>query len=145
MSITTLEAAREATANMRAKAADYGREVGVLSNAVVICRETEAEAQAVYDAILAQGDWEGAQNVMDTLGIESQSFGEQIRDFQAQFVIGFGAHVILGSPEQVVEHMRDISDAGVDGLFMGLPDYVADLDFFGERVMPLMVEAGLRH
>jgi dimethylsulfone monooxygenase len=144
-SVTSVASARELTPKVKRLAAEgHGREIGVITSAVVICRETEAEADAVYERILADGDWEGARNVMKTLGIESQSFGEHIRDFEAKFVVGFGAHAICGTPKQVAEGLRELSEAGIDGVFIGLPDYDAELDFFGDRVMPLLVEAGLR-
>ena len=32
----------------------------------------------------------------------------------------------------------------MDGMIMGLVDYNEELKYFGEKVMPLMVQAGLR-
>jgi FMNH2-dependent dimethyl sulfone monooxygenase len=144
-SVTTVGAAREFTPRFRARAREeYGREAGVITNAVVICRDTEREAEQAYEEILAAGDWEGARNVMKVLGIESQSFGEHIREFESKFVVGFGAHAICGTPEQVVEGLAQLSEAGIDGVFFGLPDYVNELDHFDDRVMPLLRQAGLR-
>jgi dimethylsulfone monooxygenase len=144
-SVTSVASARELTPKVKRLAKEgYGRDIGVITSAVVICRETEAEAGAAYEKILADGDWEGARNVMRTLGIESQSFGEHIRDFEAKFVVGFGAHAIIGTPEQVAAGLGELSEAGIDGIFIGLPDYDGELDFFGERILPLLVEAGLR-
>jgi dimethylsulfone monooxygenase len=144
-SVTSVASARELTPKVKRLAEEsYGRAIGVITSAVVICRDTQAEAEAVHERILADGDWEGARDVMKTLGIESQSFGEHIRDFEAKFVVGFGAHAICGTPEQVAEGLRELSEAGIDGVFIGLPDYDSELDFFGDRVMPLLAEAGLR-
>jgi hypothetical protein len=42
-----------------------------------LCRDTEREAKQALDYILEKGDWEAAENIMRTLGIESQSFGSQ--------------------------------------------------------------------
>lgn len=145
-SVTTIAAARTLTSKFRALArGGYQRDVGVLTNAVIICRDTEQEAEEAYQEILAKGDWVGARKVMDVLGIQSESFGEHIRDFEAKFVVGFGAHAICGTPEQVVDGFEELSGAGIDGVFFGLSDYDLELDFFGERVLPLMREAGLRH
>jgi FMNH2-dependent dimethyl sulfone monooxygenase len=145
-SVGAMETAREMTTSIRAKARDeYGREVGVLTYATVVCRDTEAEAKAAYEDILARGDWEGAQAVMDTLGIESQSFGEIIRDFQARFICGFGGHLIIGSHEQVVDNLKELSDSGFDGVLFGFVDFVPELEHFAANVMPLLKQAGLRH
>jgi FMNH2-dependent dimethyl sulfone monooxygenase len=143
--VTTVEAAREFTPKFRSLAREsFQRDPGVITNAVIVCRDSEREAEEAYQEILTRGDWEGARNVMKVLGIESQSFGEHIREFESKFVVGFGAHAICGTPEQVVEGLAQLSDAGIDGVFFGLPDYVNELDHFGDRVMPLLREAGLR-
>ena len=78
------------------------------AKAEVRLADAKAAWEAIYEGltgILARGDWAGAQAVMDTLGIESESFGDIIRDFQARFICGFGGHVLLGSPEQVVDQL----------------------------------------
>lgn len=116
----------------------------MITNAVIICRDSEREAERTYRAILDQGDWEAARNVMRTLGIESQSFGEHIREFEARFVVGFGAHAICGTPEQVAAGLRELSEAGIDGVFFGLPDYASELKPLGEKVLPLLREMNLR-
>jgi alkanesulfonate monooxygenase SsuD/methylene tetrahydromethanopterin reductase-like flavin-dependent oxidoreductase (luciferase family) len=51
----------------------------------------------------------------------------------------------VGTPEQVVEGLGQLNEAGMDGMIMGLVDYNEELKYFGERVLPLMKEAGLRH
>jgi alkanesulfonate monooxygenase SsuD/methylene tetrahydromethanopterin reductase-like flavin-dependent oxidoreductase (luciferase family) len=52
---------------------------------------------------------------------------------------------LIGTPEQVVEGFQELSDAGMEGMIMGFLDYHEELDLFGEKVMPLLREAGLRH
>jgi dimethylsulfone monooxygenase len=51
----------------------------------------------------------------------------------------------VGTPEQVVEGFQQLSDAGMEGMIMGLLDDNEEIDHFGEAVMPLVREAGLRH
>jgi dimethylsulfone monooxygenase len=41
--------------------------------------------------------------------------------------------------------MGRLNEAGMDGMIMGLVDFNEELKYFGEKVMPLMVQAGLRH
>jgi FMNH2-dependent dimethyl sulfone monooxygenase len=51
---------------------------------------------------------------------------------------------IVGTPEQVVDGFQRLSDAGCDGVQVNFYDFLPDLEFFGERVVPLMQQAGLR-
>jgi dimethylsulfone monooxygenase len=141
----TLEAASQLVVDARESAAENGRELGVLTCVMLICRDTQAEADAVYEEILEKGDWTGAAEVMESLSINSESFGETLRDFQARFVVGFGTQVIVGTPESAVQEIKEISDAGIQGILMGFVDYDAELDYFRDRIMPLLKDAGLRH
>jgi FMNH2-dependent dimethyl sulfone monooxygenase len=110
----------------------------------VIARDTEAEAQAAYDDVLARGDWEGAASAMEILSLHSGSFEESIRDFATRFIVGFGTHVIVGTPATVTEELQRIAATGTAGVLLGFVDFDAEIDYFGARVMPLLKEAGLR-
>lgn len=123
---------------------DYGRDIGLMTYAFVICRDTEREADEVRQAILDAGDWEGARNLMSVLGLQSESYSTQLRQFQERFVLGYGGYPIIGTPEQVVDHLGGLSAAGMDGVILGFLDYQEELAQFGEKVMPLLQEAGLR-
>jgi dimethylsulfone monooxygenase len=78
-------------------------------------------------------------------GTGSQSCNEQIKQFQERFIAGWAGYPVVGTPEQVVEELQRLNAAGMDGMIMGFVDYNEELRYFGEKVMPLMVEAGLRH
>ena len=40
---------------------------------------------------------------MSIIGVESQSFGEQIEKFQERFIAGWAGQPLVGTPEQVVD------------------------------------------
>ncbi|GEL23734.1 luciferase [Pseudonocardia sulfidoxydans NBRC 16205] len=124
---------------------EYERDIDVWTYCLVICRETEQEAKAAYRAIVDQGDWPGAQIVMDTLGIQSESFATQITSFKESFLTSWGGPCLVGTPEQVAEQFGELSDAGMGGAVFGFHDYVPELRYFGAEVMPLLRKYGLRH
>jgi FMNH2-dependent dimethyl sulfone monooxygenase len=137
------EAVAATAARVRAKAReDYNREI---TSTLVVCRETEAEARQAYQSILDHGDWVAANNIMQALGIESQSFNERIKRFKERFVAGWGIHAIVGNPEQVTAELVALSNAGIDGVVFGFLDYNEELKFFDKAVMPLLKQAGIRH
>lgn len=51
---------------------------------------------------------------------------------------------LVGSPEQIVEGFISLKKAGCDGVQLTFYDFAPDLDYFGEAVLPLMHQAGLR-
>ncbi|MEV1291966.1 LLM class flavin-dependent oxidoreductase [Pseudonocardia sp. NPDC049635] len=123
----------------------YQRDIDVWTYCLVICRETEKEAKAAQQAIIDNGDWAGAKNVMDVLGIQSGSFGTQIEKYQERFIAGWGGPNLVGTPEQVAEQFAELSEAGMGGAIFGFHDYAPELKAFGEEVMPLLRKNGLRH
>jgi FMNH2-dependent dimethyl sulfone monooxygenase len=128
-------------ARIKQSARDQGREVRTLINPHVICRETEREARAQYQAILDHQDTVAADNFHATfMGGDQASWKQASRD---QWVIGGNVHLV-GTPEQVVEQFMNLKQAGCDGVQVNFYDFLPDLDFFGARVLPLMHQAGLR-
>ena len=144
ISVDQLDNGKATVEDVRRRVHGYGRDIGILSYAFVLCRDTEHEAKQAYNYILEKGDWDAAYNIMKTLGIESESFGSQIRDFAARFVAGWGGQAIVGSPEQVVDELLKLSRIGVEGVALLWHDYLNELDHFGKAVLPLMKQAGLR-
>ncbi|MBN9332622.1 LLM class flavin-dependent oxidoreductase [Devosia sp.] len=141
-----MQSAREAlpahTARIKQAARDRGREVKLLINPMVVARDTEKEAWAQADAIVAHADptnsggfgkyktdshaWRGRAGKVDPYGV----VGGNIR--------------VVGTPEQVVDDFATLKAAGIDGLQISFFDFEPDLAYFGERILPLMKQAGLR-
>jgi FMNH2-dependent dimethyl sulfone monooxygenase len=142
----SIDSVKAVAARVRAKAReDYQRDIGICTSALVVCRETEAEARQVYRSIIEQGDRVAADNLMKVLGIESQSFNERIQKYRERLVAGWGTNPIIGTPEQVTSQLGQLSAAGVDGAVFGFLDYNEELKYFDSAVMPLLRQAGLRH
>ncbi len=128
-------------ARIKAAAQENGREVRTIINPHVICRDTEKEARAQYQTILDHQDPVAADNFHATfMGGDQASWKQTSRD---QWVIGGNVHLV-GTPEQIVEHLIKLKQAGCDGVQVNFYDYLPDLEYFGSRVLPLMRQAGLR-
>ena len=124
---------------------DHRRTIGMLTTCVVVCRDTEAEAIAAHRAIVNHGDLAAAQIYIASQGIDLDSFPKPQRDaFMDKFFAGAASTPIVGTPAQVVEQFASIKNAGIDGVLIGLVDYVEELPYFEARVMPLLKQRGLR-
>lgn len=146
ITITTEEEAAFLIQDVKRRAAAHRRQCGVMTYGLVCCRDTEKEARELYDSIVRHGDWEATENIMRLLGIESTSFGNQetVRNLGERFIAGWGGYPLVGTPEQVVEQMQKIHAMGIEGFILSWLDYLPELEYFGERVMPLLKQAGLR-
>jgi FMNH2-dependent dimethyl sulfone monooxygenase len=130
------------TARVKAAALAHRRTIRTLINPMVICRETPAEARAYHDAIVAHGD-EGSFHRFESDAHAWRGGAEQ-RNSAAARAVG-GNISLIGSPQQIADYIVRLHRAGVDGVQLSFFDFKPDLEFFGERVLPLLREAGLRY
>ncbi|TDR04888.1 LLM class flavin-dependent oxidoreductase [Paraburkholderia silvatlantica] len=127
------------TAQVRAAAQAHGREVRTLINPTIVCRPTEHEASAYHDAILSHADF-GAVDGFTGRRSDARAWKGHQRE---QRVLG-GNIQIIGSPEHVVDDLLRLKAAGIDGVQLTFFDFEPDLAYFGEAVLPLLEQAGLR-
>lgn len=129
------------TAEIRAAASAVGRPLRTIINPMVICRPTEREAIRYRDAIIAAAD-DAAVEGFDAArrSGDAVAWSQQQRQHRA---LGGNLHLV-GSPEQVVDGFLKLKAAGCDGVQLTFYDFAPDLAFFGEAVLPLMHQAGLR-
>lgn len=129
------------TAAIRNSAATAGRELRTIINPMIICRPTEREAERYRDAIVEAADigatdgFSAARRSGDAVAWRDQR--------RLHRPIGGNLHIV-GSPDQVVDSLLDLKAAGCDGVQLTFYDFAPDLAYFGEAVLPMMVQAGLR-
>lgn len=138
-------------ATVKARARALGREVKTLINPIIISRDTEAEAQAYANAILAQkpdlkGPAFGAHGKGTNQGYDSDAHAWRGRtDSSQKQGLGLGGNIeIIGSPEHVVDKIAALHAIGIDGLQINFYDFRADFDQFEEKILPLLKARGLR-
>ena len=127
-------------ANIKAAAARVGRKVRTVINPVIVSRDTEREANEYADAIVASAVSSGDRSY------DSDAHAWRGRkDASHKQGRGIGGNIeIVGTPGQVVEQLVALKRAGIDGVQLGFFDFLPDLVHFGERILPLMKQAGLR-
>ena len=57
---------------------------------------------------------------------------------------GYGSYPLVGTPEQIVDELLQLSADGVDGLALTWVDYATELRQFITDILPLLSQAGLR-
>ena len=141
-----LSTAKQLVDNVKSLAREkYGREIIVFGMGAVICAETEKQAQKDYHYYVDEtGDWDTAYSMVDAM-VKNEYTGQFERESLVRKMIGgWGAQPLVGSPEQVVDGMRQMSEAGMDGMTISWVNYEEGIEQFRTELMPLMIEAGLR-
>lgn len=136
---TALAALPDHIQALRAAAAEQGRTVRTIINPMIVSGETDREAEAYYYAILAAEDV-GAVDGFVGRNSDSHAWRGHRRE---QRVLG-GNIQLIGGPQRIVDYLLRLRAAGIDGVQLTFFDFQPDLAFFGSRILPLMIEAGLR-
>ncbi|CDP51295.1 hypothetical protein [Devosia sp. DBB001] len=140
-----LERSKVETAKLREQAKAAGRDVGILTIALVSCAPTEKEAQDHYNYFYENSDWEAVDNLVNLQFAHAQSFPHDllklIRDRMAS---GHGAYPLIGTPEQVAQGFVDLAEAGFSGTTIAFLDWNKEFPYFRDNVLPILEEKGLR-
>jgi alkanesulfonate monooxygenase SsuD/methylene tetrahydromethanopterin reductase-like flavin-dependent oxidoreductase (luciferase family) len=144
----TLDDVRAHVQAYHALGREYGRTPRVWTSVNIVQGETEKGARDFYDYYVRQkGDWAAAKNMIDVFSAEINQRDippERIKVMQEAFIQGWGGVPIIGTKEQVVDGLRALSAAGLDGVLVTFPRYEAGMREFRDVTYPLMTQAGLR-
>jgi FMNH2-dependent dimethyl sulfone monooxygenase len=140
----------EETAALVAKAKDLGREhgqdIGVYSVGVVTCRRTQKEAEEYHRyAIVENADYSAIDRILAMKDITPQTRG--IDEFNRQrrfYANGMGGLPLVGDPDFVAKSFTELSAAGLTGIGVSLVNYLDELPFFLDEVLPRLERNGVR-
>ncbi len=122
------------------------REIQVWTNAYIFQGDTEADARAFYKyCVFDKGDWEGVENLVSVMGINSQSIPAPVlQTLKEHFIAGWVGFPLIGTKEQIVDGLSFLQRAGFDGIVLTWPRYVEGIKEFQAETLPLVKQAGLR-
>ena len=124
----------------------YGRDIGVIALAYVVCRPTRQEAVDYHRHYAEEhADWDAVDNMMVLQGLHAQSFTkEMLATFRGRFAGGGGGYPVIGSPDDVADEIAKIARAGFAGMTLCCVNYLADLPLFVQEVLPRLEQRGIR-
>jgi alkanesulfonate monooxygenase SsuD/methylene tetrahydromethanopterin reductase-like flavin-dependent oxidoreductase (luciferase family) len=142
---TDIADGRRHVADIRARAAAVGREVGICTVAHVVCRPTDAEAEAYYHRYaVTEADHAAVDEHMATTRDFAGSHDARAFDlYRQRFAGGAGSFPLIGSPRTVAEGIAAIAAEGYAGAALSFVNYTAEVPMFADRVLPLLREMGL--
>ena len=157
----TMPAVREIIADMRARAARYGRTLKFGYRAHVIVRETEAEARAYATRLLSKLDAETGDAIR-AKSLDSTSVGV-LRQAELRASAGDEGYVednlwtgigrarsgcgaaIVGDPDQVLAKLKAYQAEGIEAFILSGYPHAAEADLFSRHVLPRLDHATLMH
>lgn len=142
----SIQAGRETIDDVATRSAETGRKVGVFTTTHVVCRPSRAEAEEYYHHYAVEMADDAALDYM--MGKQAANATnhdpETYRLRRKWFAGGAGTYPLIGTPEDIAEQMVEMSRAGFAGTTVSFVNYVNELPFFCDGVLPLLQKAGLR-
>lgn len=138
---------REKVLAIKDQAASYGREIDVYTIGVVTCRPTMKEAQDYFHHVsVDQCDWNAVRDILALKNVSPETVGQKAYDEQcvAYASSGMGGTVLVGDPDHVAGQLIEWSKAGLRGVGMSFVNYLDELPYFAQEVLPRLEKAGVR-
>ena len=130
--------------DIQAKAAENGHTVRIGVNAFVIARDTEEEAKAVLADIIKHAHVEAVHAFGDAAKQAGKSSPEGEGNWAkstfedlVQYNDGFRTNLI-GTPQQIAERIVALKAIGVDLILTGFLHFIEEVEYFGQKVLPLV-------
>jgi alkanesulfonate monooxygenase SsuD/methylene tetrahydromethanopterin reductase-like flavin-dependent oxidoreductase (luciferase family) len=143
---TSLAETAEKVIAAQSDARSQGRELGVYTVGVITCRPTKKEAEDYYHhSIVEHADWSAVDDILALKDITAQNTPpDKFRQIRNGYAQGMGGYPIVGDPDHVAAQLIDLSKAGLTGVAVSFVNYLAELPYFRDEVMPRLERAGLR-
>jgi len=144
---SSLEGAAKKVIDVKNEARALGREIEVYSVGQVICRPTQREADDYYQhALIDNADWGAVEQMLTLRGITPQNtspneYAEKRRYFAGNAI---GGYPFVGTPDKVASELAGLGQAGLRGIALSFINYVDELPYFCDEVLPRLAHMGLR-
>ena len=123
----------------------FGRDIGVYTVGQVVCRPTRAEAQDYFRYWTEEvADWGAADYMLSLKGIKREADTAAYDAMRRSLIHGQSGFTMIGTPDDVAEDLARISAVGFDGIGFSFVNYLRELHYFAQEVLPRLHRKGLR-
>jgi len=143
----SIEGTAKKVAEVKAQARTFDRDIEVYTVGHVICRPTQQEADEYYQhAFIDNADWDAVERMMALRNLTRDSLtAEEYAAKRHYFAANaIGGYPFVGTPDKVADELANLSRAGVRGIAFSLVNYVDELPYVCDEVLPRLAQLGLR-
>ncbi|MEK9683680.1 MAG: LLM class flavin-dependent oxidoreductase [Rhodospirillaceae bacterium] len=121
------------------------RGAGIYASGHLICRPTRSEAEDYYHYLVYEnGDWEAAEHTVKIRTKGGSTSGPQLAKMKEAIISGTGTFPIIGSYDDAVDRFKQLSQSGLDGIAIGLVNFIDDMEWVSGEILPRLKKIGLR-
>ena len=91
-------------------------------------------------------DWGAVDGMLAIKNITPQTVGDEEYEKKREYFASraIGGYPFVGTPDRIAEELADLSRAGVRGIAFSLVNYLDELPFFRDEVLPRLERMGVR-
>lgn len=111
----------------------------------LLCRATRKEAEEFYHYIVHEnGDWDAVEEALAMRSKGGASSSQLPTHTKERMIFASGTYPFVGSYDDVVDEFRRMAEAGMDGVALGMVNYIDDLPAVRDEVLPRLERLRLR-
>jgi pyrimidine oxygenase len=124
-------------------ARDLGKKTNTIALIMVVPGKTNSDAMDRVNRYNAAADMEALNTVAAAYGMSGTSGRLSSAAMEGKAVGMMSGYPLAGSAEGIIDLFTDLFENGeLDGIVLTVPDFIDDLEFLGEKVMPVMKARG---
>ena len=140
-----IETAAAEVVKVKAESRQYGREIGVYTVGEIVCRPTLGEARDFFHYWTHDtADWGAADYMLALKGVKRADDPEGYDRRRQALIHGQSGFPMIGTPDDVANDLERISKAGFTGIGFSFLNYLTELPYFAQEVLPRLHRKGLR-
>jgi dimethylsulfone monooxygenase len=132
---------------VKSAARAIGRDIELFTVGQVVCRPTQKEADEYFRHVnIDNADWGALDGMLanksmtpETLG--AKEYEEKRRYFAATAV---GGYPYVGTPDKIADELAVISEAGMHGIGLSFVNFLDEVPYFCDEVLPRLERKGVR-
>ncbi len=145
------EDSAERIAETKRQANEAGRALQVWTPIGVVCRPSKREAEDFTQHIIDHADFSAIGHIVDLHERDVRRRQDDEGAFRRigegpieRQVLARGNFCAIGDPDDVAEQLARLHSVGFDGLALNFVNYLDDIEYFAEEVLPRLERLGLR-
>lgn len=140
-----IEVARRDVEQIKAQAREMSREVGVYTVGEIVCRHTKSEAHEYFRYWTEEAvDWAAIDYMLELKNITRQTNPENFDKMRKALAHGQSGFTMVGDPDHIASELARIADVGYSGIGFSFLNYLRELPYFAQEVLPRLEKMGLR-
>jgi len=113
----------------------------------VICRPTQQEADDYYHHVnIDNADWGAIDGMLANKSMTPQTMPPEEYEAKRRFFASnsIGGYPFVGTPDRIAEELAIISQAGVRGIGLSFVNFLDEVPYFCDEVLPRLERRGIR-